>query len=191
MSRTKSAFATGKSLGRTGILVLRLLADGEKDCRHLEYDWPGLTESAARSAIGRLADRGLVDVAGWKEGRRTYCLTPHGRQIEAALNGGETVTVRFIAQAWVKNNAIAVDAAGPTTFEVPAAAAQDAGGNWLPDHDHSSDVLREHDNAPEWIRNWSGPYDLEIEHEPVADQAHEQKLGANAGGTGRVEPGGH
>jgi hypothetical protein len=183
MSHTQSVISTGGRLGRTQVLVLRLLAGGEKDCRHLEYDWPGLTESAARSAIGRLGDRGLVDVAGWKEGRRTFCLTSRGRQIEAALNGGETVTVRFIAQAWVRNNAIEVDAAGPTTFEVPVADAQDTDGYWLPDHDYTSDVLREHHNAPEWIRNWSGPFEVEIEHEPVADQAHDEKLGADVGGT--------
>jgi DNA-binding PadR family transcriptional regulator len=78
-----------KNLGRTQVLVLRLLASsdsGEKDCRELEYDWPSLTESAAYGAIQRLGNRGLVDVAGWKENRRTYKLTDRGREVEAKLN---------------------------------------------------------------------------------------------------------
>jgi DNA-binding HxlR family transcriptional regulator len=74
-------------LGRTQILVLRLLADNAKSARHLSYDWPGLTESAARSAVSRLADRGLVDMAGWdvRDGR-TYCLTARGAEVERGLN---------------------------------------------------------------------------------------------------------
>lgn len=74
-------------LGRTQKLVLRLLADGSKSARHLAYDWPSLTESAARSAVHRLGERSLVDVAGWdsRDGR-TYCLTDRGREVEQALN---------------------------------------------------------------------------------------------------------
>lgn len=79
-------------LGRTQRLVLQLLAsgDGPKSARHLEYDWPGLTESAARSALDRLGMRGLVDMAGWdRRDGRTYCLTERGSQVERELN--ETV----------------------------------------------------------------------------------------------------
>jgi DNA-binding HxlR family transcriptional regulator len=74
-------------LGRTQKLVLRLLASGSKSARHLAYDWPGLTESAAHSAVRRLGDRGLVDVAGWdnRDGR-TYCLTERGAAVERSLN---------------------------------------------------------------------------------------------------------
>jgi len=79
-----------------------------------------------------------------------------------------TVTVRFIPQAWVKNHALDADPAGPTTFAVPVLDAQDPEGNWLPGHDDASDVLREHDNAPAWIRNWSGPFDVEIDCVAVA-----------------------
>lgn len=75
------------NLGRTQILVLRLLASGSKSVRHLAYDWPGLTESAARGAVMRLADRALVDVAGWDDyNGRTYFLTERGRAVEAALS---------------------------------------------------------------------------------------------------------
>lgn len=75
-------------LGRTQILVLRLLASGgAKSVRHLAYDWPGLSESAARGAVMRLGDRSLVDVAGWDGESRTYTLTERGREVELALGG--------------------------------------------------------------------------------------------------------
>ena len=73
------------------------------------------------------------------------------------------VTIRFIPQAWVDGWAIPVDPAGPTAFLVPIADAQDADGKWLPDRDDGSDPLREHPNAPEWIRGWPGPFEIEIE----------------------------
>lgn len=80
----------GKRLGRTQRLVLSLLASGPKTCAHLAYDWPGLTESAARGAVLRLADRHLVDAAGWKpDGGRIYKLTERGRAVEAELVGIE------------------------------------------------------------------------------------------------------
>lgn len=79
-----------KGLGHTQQLVLHLLASGNKSADDLEYDWPGLTESMARGAIARLADRGLVDVAGWTPTRnhgeaRTYCLTAEGEKVEQSL----------------------------------------------------------------------------------------------------------
>jgi DNA-binding PadR family transcriptional regulator len=74
-----------KNLGRTQKLVLLLLAEEAKDCRRLAYDWPNLSESAAYSAVQRLAERGLVDMAGWKENRRTYCLTRRGQEVEQTL----------------------------------------------------------------------------------------------------------
>lgn len=92
-----------------------------------------------------------------------------------------TVTVRFVPQAWIKNYATEADPEGATTFEVPVHAAQDADGSWLPDHDYASDVLREHDSAPEWIRNWSGPFDVEIEHRPMAENGTVMNLNSRPG----------
>jgi hypothetical protein len=77
----------------------------------------------------------------------------------------ESVTVRFIPQAWVSDWAVEVDPAGPTTFQVPAADAKDPQGSWLVDRADASDVLQQHPNAPSWVRAWSGPFEVEIEHE--------------------------
>lgn len=74
-----------KNLGRTQILVLHLLADGPKTVRTLGYDWPGLTDSAARSAVNRLGDRSLVDATGWDGAGRMYGLTECGEAVERSI----------------------------------------------------------------------------------------------------------
>jgi hypothetical protein len=69
--------------------------------------------------------------------------------------------IRFVAQAWINNYAVECDPEGPTTFLVPdsdvtAKMHDDAGAR---------DDLRAHDNAPEWVREWSGPFECEIVYE--------------------------
>lgn len=71
-------------LGHTQRLIMDLLALGEgpKSIRHLAYDWPGPSEDAVRSAVGRLERRGFVAAAGWEPaGGRTYTLTPSGESV--------------------------------------------------------------------------------------------------------------
>lgn len=79
---------TGANLGRSQQTVLHLLAIAPRTARHIEYDHFGLTESAARSAIGRLEQRKLVEAVGWDDSgrRRMYGLTDRGRAVEAALD---------------------------------------------------------------------------------------------------------
>ena len=76
------------------------------------------------------------------------------------MSDTDTVTVRFIPQAWVNDCAIQVDPAGPTTFTVPAGDAHNVDGDWLADHSDASDRLQTHENAPRWIRKWSGPFEI-------------------------------
>lgn len=77
-----------KGLGRTQRLVLHLLAFGAKSTRTLAYDMPlWFTPTAMYGAVMRLANRGLVDFAGWDESQdRTYCLTERGAAVERALD---------------------------------------------------------------------------------------------------------
>lgn len=70
----------------------------------------------------------------------------------------ETVKVRFVPQAWVNDYAMEVDPLGETVFEV---SAEDAKG--LEDDTYESDDLRFHANAPEWIKEWSGPFYIQID----------------------------
>jgi DNA-binding HxlR family transcriptional regulator len=76
----------GSRLGRTQVLVLHLLAGSVKSIDRLAMDWPGLTESSVRGAIGRLYERGLVDVAHYNAyNARVFMLTERGRAVELGL----------------------------------------------------------------------------------------------------------
>jgi hypothetical protein len=76
----------------------------------------------------------------------------------------QAVLVRFTAQAWIDDYAVTVDPQGPTTFRVPIADAQGADGRWLESHSDQSDVLRTHRSAPQWVQDWTGPFEIELEH---------------------------
>lgn len=62
----------------------------------------------------------------------------------------------FHPQAWINDNAYDVDPLGPTEWEV-GDVPEDLEGN-----SYESDELREHENAPMWAREWSGPFWVEI-----------------------------
>lgn len=64
--------------------------------------------------------------------------------------------VRFHPQAWVNDYAIEVDPQGETDFEVGDVPDD------VEDDTHASDALRTHDNAPEWVRDWTGPFWVEV-----------------------------
>lgn len=77
-------------------------------------------------------------------------------------------TADFLAQAWVNNMAVAVDALGDTSWDVT---------DWIvgltPDDRQMvldqeaepfdfNDVLKGHPNAPGWVREWSGLFEIEV-----------------------------
>jgi DNA-binding MarR family transcriptional regulator len=87
-----------RPLGRSQKLVLHILAD-QSPCtaRDLAYHWPSLSESAAMSAIDRLAARGLVDLGPGEFShagrfRRSFVLTERGVATERGLvNAGDVL----------------------------------------------------------------------------------------------------
>lgn len=118
-------------------------------------------------ALGACARAGLppdVAVVGVTSLRAAAQLLALGAHHPEAM-----VTIRFTPQAWIRDQAIEVDAQGPHTFQVPAGDARDHAGDWLPGHSDASDALRDHANAPAWIRAWSGPFEIDIEHAPAGD----------------------
>lgn len=78
------------------------------------------------------------------------------------------VRVHFRPQAWIRNQAVDADPNGPTDYTVPAAEAKDATGRWLEDCSYESDTLRAHPDAPSWIREWSGPFEIELDVDRAA-----------------------
>jgi hypothetical protein len=81
-----------------------------------------------------------------------------GRSLRQGRGDEETVTLTFVPQAWQNDYAVDVDPEGPTTFAVPR---KDVAG--LAPDSHASDDLRFHPNAPEWIKNWSGPFRIDFD----------------------------
>lgn len=74
------------------------------------------------------------------------------------------VTATFHPQAWQNDYAIPVDPEGPTTFDVtPEIEALLRAGKSFPQNDSwESDELRNALAAPAWIREWSGPFYIEL-----------------------------
>ncbi len=67
----------------------------------------------------------------------------------------------FQPQAWINGHAIDVDPDGETHWDIAEYEAHKA----LPEAMAAGadlDYLREHPNAPQWVRSWSGPFRIEI-----------------------------
>ena len=67
---------------------------------------------------------------------------------------------KFVPQMWFRDNAVEVEALGADTWDISnadAAAALDAasdGYDW--------DYLRDSDSAPEWVKEYPGPFEVEL-----------------------------
>lgn len=91
----------------------------------------------------------------WETSDENYETEPHPN------NDDDVITVTFQPQAWVNDNAIDVDAEGPTTFTAPKALLEQHQSH---DLKYDLEVYQDLPNLPEWIRNWDGPYFFEIDH---------------------------
>jgi hypothetical protein len=80
-----------------------------------------------------------------------------GKKI-GAEGAGNALQCRFHPQAWVRDYAMDVDPEGPTDWSVPWTEGKPVPSN----DDYESDDLRFEGNAPEWVRNWGGPFYVEI-----------------------------
>lgn len=88
----------------------------------------------------------------------------------AMPSDGPRVTARFHPQAWVNDYAISVDPEGATEWDVThlvVAAGRDK-AQMMGDDDYASDALREEHDAPRWVREWSGPFRVEVEESIAA-----------------------
>jgi hypothetical protein len=78
----------------------------------------------------------------------------------------DSVELAFIGEAWINGNAKKVDN-GKCTFSVPVSHMK-ANEEWAIESTctsyHVSDILHTHDNAPEWVQNWYGPFTIKLEN---------------------------
>jgi len=68
-----------------------------------------------------------------------------------------TLTATFKPEAWINDNAYEVDPQGETTWKIDADELE-------PDQS-DLDYLRTSRNAPEWVRDWTGPFTVNLEIE--------------------------
>jgi hypothetical protein len=81
-------------------------------------------------------------------------------------------TATFHPQAWVNDYAIAVDPEGETEWEVTEEEISQAMTEFdstreevMVADEYQSDDFRYSKNAPEWVRNWSGPFYVSFDEE--------------------------
>lgn len=75
----------------------------------------------------------------------------------------------FTPQAWINDYAHTVDAEGPTEWDPTAYLAEHAphviaeleAGEFSTWNDRE-DLLKGDPNAPEWVREWSGPFEIDV-----------------------------
>lgn len=82
----------------------------------------------------------------------------------------KTITLQFIPQKWVNDYAIDADPQGPLTWDVPIIEIITEFPDefsWHNEHE-TRDSMRAHANAPQWVREWDGPFEVEFA-EPFAD----------------------
>jgi hypothetical protein len=70
------------------------------------------------------------------------------------------VELRFHPQAWQNDNAIDADAEGDTDWSIPLSDIEN--GVLCDDDSYETDDLRNHSAAPQWVKDWSGPFWVEI-----------------------------
>jgi hypothetical protein len=75
------------------------------------------------------------------------------------------VTVTFHPQAWQNDYAIPVDPQGPTTWLVPVERLRG-----IETHSYDADELRFEDTAPAWVREWSGPFEIDWDEDAVREE---------------------
>lgn len=81
------------------------------------------------------------------------------------------VQLRFVPQVWVNDYASPAAPLGPTEWFVDRS---DIRFNFDRDHEQRDD-LRHHVNAPSWLADWSGPFEVEL-IDPDALNSHEWRL---------------
>lgn len=71
-----------------------------------------------------------------------------------------SITVHFQPEAWINDYAVAVDDEGPDAWVVTDDTASMIA---TMDEAHDDlDFVRGDENAPEWVREWQGPFEITI-----------------------------
>ncbi|WIW89606.1 hypothetical protein K3M67_06510 [Sphingobium sp. V4] len=116
---------------------------------------PGYLRSILREYWSAMSDEDL---------RRSYDELSPDEAGADCIDSGPTVTLRFRPQAWIRDNAFDVDPEQPDTWDIPVAILLNrfpTEDDWHEDYG-ARDDMRFEGRAPRWIREWSGPFEVEL-----------------------------
>ena len=90
------------------------------------------------------------------------------RHPPAVSSEGRSVTLTFLPQAWWNDHAIDVDPSGPTNWTIPLSLLLQRFPSEVDWHAKAEDRddLRHEGDAPRWIRDWSGPFEVSLDDVP-------------------------
>lgn len=129
-------------------IILHLLAVME---RH------GLPDDKIGPAFREFADEENAEAAALDPDPRYVTGDPENAVIEC----------RFTPQAWVRDQAMEVDPEGATTWFMTMHEVEDLCGasslDDLEDDTHDTDALRGSIHAPQWVKDWSGPFYVSVD----------------------------
>lgn len=86
----------------------------------------------------------------------------------------------FNPQAWFNDYAISVDPMGDTVWDVTrfmSMVKPELRAACCVTDSHESDVFKDDPAAPQWIREWSGPFYITLSVEPETDQERDELRG--------------
>lgn len=148
-------------------LIDWLVEDSADTCRQdegymrsiLREYWGGMTAEELECSYRELAHHDGQDDRG-----------------RSAAAPAPSVSLRFRPQAWVNDYAISVDREDPDTWKVPQQLLLErfpSEQDWH-DRDNDRDDMRFEGTAPKWVRDWPGPFEVELaedEPDPWASRA--------------------
>lgn len=75
---------------------------------------------------------------------------------------GPYVELKFTPQEWIRGRAEPVETEGKRSWLVPVEDAVNDEGVLISPTDFEADELKDHERAPFWVQNWSGPFSIKI-----------------------------
>lgn len=98
------------------------------------------------------------------------------------------LTAHFEPQAWIRDNAVAVDPKGPQDWDCTEEfkkASEDLHDRLIGDileersYIDVDDFFKEDPAAPEWVREWDGPFTISITCDCIPDRYYARQLSNN------------
>lgn len=97
----------------------------------------------------------------------------------SASSSAPVIRARFQPQAWVLGVSMEVDPEGETEFAVPLSSGlflPDPQGDFPEDDGYGTDDLRTHEAAPAWVREWTGPFYVEVTNRDEIEAYFESEM---------------